>query len=118
MKLSDRQFAFFKKRVLFWIDALDLNEWMVFIKKTGGMKDDDACVEVDLPAMRAHITIRSDADVVDDEWFEDCAQHEVVELLLIQLQTMAESRGWSQSKFQSEVHSVVHRIQKLMRKIK
>lgn len=124
VKFSNSDFQLFKSECELWIKRAGLTEWeFMFVYGDIPFPSDDsiACTLADMQKMTAVIyfpeTLKDCADILafsKAELIKRSAFHEIGEVLTMPLQLDAQARTYSASVVESHVHSLIHRIYKLM----
>jgi len=113
MYTTQKDFELFKKEANKWIDRLSLNDW----EYTFFHIDIDADADCTSYFIDKKIVFRLAKDVENEdlskrEYVKKIAQHEVFHALLENLYHQARNRGFCQSDYFAEEHSVIHKLQK------
>ena len=106
----------FKERVGHWIDFYGMWEWEVYFKT----KKMDSMAEVNCATPEKMVTIHINQNLGNicerqgepQEEINTTAHHEVLEIMLDGLYNMALGRNFNTDEWESETHSVIHRIQR------
>ena len=113
-------FELFKKESLKWIDRLGLHGWSyVFyhsdLSKVADLEDSNAVNTAYYKAKTAVLRLNksfNELDKTKNQMIRDCANHEVLHILLSDLSTMAFSRSIDPEIYNAEEHAVINRLQK------
>lgn len=113
MKTSKADFEKFKMFSARWLQALGLTEWDVVYTHSHANDDSLASCATDPEGMNATINLDTRKDDTD---VGELALHEVLELLLAKIDTMARDRTFDDKLFDSERHNVINRIIMLIKR--
>ena len=108
--MTDDEFGVFKAGVLRWVEVFGLNDWdvRVMMRIYDRMVDQDWMAQCDanVSGMKATISIGSllPDDLINEKSLRDSAHHEVLELLLIELDPGKDH----------ERHQVINRLIKVL----
>lgn len=113
---SPAHFALFQKEVLTWIDKVGLYEWeVVFLLDH---LNDQSAVRYNLLGRTATFIFPlfwTDAIVkLNISTVKACAKHEVIELLLAEVFSIASARYVSEEELGAAHHALVRRLEKLL----
>lgn len=121
MKITKKDFQFFKKECQKWIDKLHLNDWKIYY---GFQKDEDNFATFSSHYRARQCTIKlaksfgkkgEVAIYKKREQMKETAFHEVVEgMLLARLEGLARDRNWDDAEWEAEAHAVIHRLQRIL----
>jgi len=122
-KFTRKDWELFQHEFNTLASELALHEWEVLhvweLPKdvTGAM----ACVDADVESMMATIYFTDEPlenpnldGIAKAELITRVAHHEVLELLLYKMEYYARDREWSDSKYESERHNVIHKLQTII----
>jgi hypothetical protein len=105
MKTTARDFRTFQAQCRFWIKYFGLKGWDVAFEHCD-LGGDDAQCEHDAEARMA--TLRMNMDVSEENIADKLAFHEVMELLLADLSTIASRRSATETEIGSAIHNIIH----------
>ena len=111
-----RHIELFQKEVLFWVDKIGLPEWeIVFVH---GPLDAQSSIRYNLLGRTATFTFPlywTDAIVpLNIATIKACAKHEVIELMLAEVFSIAAARYVSEEGLGAAAHALVRRLEKLL----
>jgi hypothetical protein len=119
IEFNEEDFKYFKKECRWWLNRLSLGDWEVDIVLEGTGDDDVlGATKANYEGKSAMIylapVVESDEVLAKskEEHLRMTARHEVLEVLLMTVQMMAQRREWDSENFNSEIHSVIHRLEK------
>lgn len=125
MKFDESDFAMFKVECEYWIAMLGLHDWEFLYVFEAPDDDAIACTLGNMEKMTAVIYFTKAISKCNDvkalsktEIVIKAGQHEVLEVLLMKLQVLAQSRSFQPSIFTSEVHSVIHRVAMILDRLR
>ena len=113
MKTSKVDFEKFKTFAAKWLQALGLTEWDVVYTHNQANDDSLASCATDPEGMNATLNLDTRKDDTD---IGELALHEVLELLLAKMDTMARDRTFDDKLFDSERHNVINRIMMIIKR--
>ena len=117
MKFDDDDFKLFKVECAYWIAMLGLHEWEFLYVFDAPDEEAMACTLGNMEKMTAVIYFPRSISHCNDvkamcrtDIIIKAAQHEILEVLLMRIQVLAQSRSFQPDIFTGEVHSVIHRM--------
>ena len=112
---SEEDFTVFKEECNNWIRKFQLNEWEVEYQHLL-VEGCYAQCEYDYMSMSARLKLSVDwrERPITDIALRKTAMHEICELLLAKLVVLANSRFIDHDSIDSEIHSIIHRIQNIV----
>ena len=117
MKLTNKDFKFFKSECAKWIDKLGLYEWGV-LYSFESVTDSAGSTEVGYDGCWAIITLSIDYPNDDmlpkKPHIQKVALHECLELLLATLNILGKSRIFDESEFNHERHRIINKLMRLL----
>lgn len=110
MKTSPEDFAVFRAEATRWLEILGLMDFDIAIQHAP--LSPDACAQTDsrMYGRTAVLTLNSDYDDTYREDPRELALHEVCEVLLAPLESLAQARTWDPDTYVSERHAVINRL--------
>ncbi len=118
MMLKEKDFVYFKKQCAYWIDKFGLTDWDISYE-FGGLEDHNgggcmanyvACHAI----IKLHPSFDDDYLISKEQYLKTNALHEVLELLLIPMQILAESREWNYAEYEHQRHRIIQRLSKVL----
>jgi len=111
-KTTQKDFEYFKDRCNFWQEFFGLINWKIYLdhKKTDVLAScyTDYCGQV------ATLTLSTSWNMpVTKESLNVSAIHEVLEIMLSPLMSMAKSRVWDYEDYEKEHHSIIRTLERL-----
>ena len=115
MKLTKNQFALFCEEVQKWRDRAGLLRWSLSVGDEVSNDDSDAECWGNLLSGIAGISIKQNWDSKpSDRYITQLAFHEVMELLLLPLSTLAEERFCTENQLEMARHDVIRTLEHLL----
>ena len=110
-KITAADFKIFKKAVYYWQKKLNLQEWELAVSLDKISKDNRAEIICNFPGMIASISLGKTWNMTSTKAdLEKCALHEVLELLLMDLQDMAFTT-YSTLKVTNAAHTIIRKLE-------
>ena len=117
MKATKLDFKYFSERVRYWQNYFGLTEWdlNVYFLPLGdkAFDGDEICsTNTDLQSMQATICMCMDwqDDSVTKKDMEETALHEVLEIMLSEVEELGDARYIRKGELRSAVHKVINRL--------
>jgi len=106
---SNEHYELFKSECLKWQDILSLKDWYVDFEHDLIIEGNEACAHMDINAKAATLILSTEwVGQVNDETVKMAAFHEMCEVLLCQLQMLANERfNVSPEQVVESVHSII-----------
>ena len=116
MKTTKADFELFKRECQKWIDRYELNNLKFYYKLDD---TDDSFAEYYYSEWMQKITVIlskefSEPMIDKKQQIKDTAFHEITEILLVPLRTMAEKRNFDREEMEKETHRIIHKLQKVL----
>ena len=114
--MNKAQFKLFKKHVKKWRDCFGLNQYRLTVE-FDKIEDADTAAETGMDAQNglAHITLNKNCYGLSDKFLNELAFHEVVEVLLNPLRSMA-NRHYNWQLVDKEIHQVIRTLENVVLK--
>ena len=113
-KTTDKHFTVFKKHVHLWLDHFGLKDWEIIIDHDIPVSASDALAacSIDLPQRFARIYLNTtwDDNHPTEQLLKCSAFHEVCELMLGEMNTLAKARFATDDEIDSARHAVIARL--------
>jgi len=117
-QLTDKQIKFFISEVQRWCKFFSINDWEVMVDDNAEDGTYGQCLG-DTPSRLSVISVRGDWDVEpSNKRLSRTAFHEVCELMLIDLSTLAEDRFVTRRQLETERHRVIRKLENVVWKSK
>ena len=120
MKLKQRDFEYFKKECKKWIDRLGLYDWEVYYLFGGLDENNGGGCWANYTGCQATIKLNPIFDddnlMTKEHYLEVTALHEILELTLMPIQILAESREFDGMEFEHQRHRIIQRLTNLLEK--
>ena len=116
-KTTNKDFKIFRDECRKWIDIFGLKSWSVkYDHRNAAGKDTLASCCYSVTDRVATLVLSKDwgNDVVDDYQIEKSAFHEVCELFLANIRTLAEYRYTTMLEIDEEVHAVIRTLENVL----
>ena len=121
MKLTNKDFGFFKKECKKWVDKLGLGGWDINYGMRD-LKDNRAQLTAVYSGNLATITLNSDVDafffpdgsITKQAEIKSSARHEMLELFLYRLRAMAFDRSIDSGEWDAETHQIIHTLERIL----
>ena len=110
MKTNDEDFKKFQDEITRWIEVFGLHEWDCSFDHEQLGKGTWAQCDSQHEGHSAVFSLNTDVDAPKAEDPQELGLHEAVELLLADMETLAESRSWDANTWEAARHMVVNRI--------
>jgi len=113
-KLTNKDFEYFKNKCGYWQNKLSLNTWEIdyyFTSEEGNMAECSTNYE----GRKASIGLAKKWQTsISKKELDRTALHEILELLLAPLMSLAQARVWSQDDYIKENHMVIRILEKML----
>lgn len=117
MKTSKKQFNEFKYWFMYYQKLLNLNNWKIYFKHEA--LGDNCFAAIDYNSEDKTATASLNLNIGKEHFKEVCpqnhAKHEALELLLADLNVMAESRFISNNEIKITSHSIIRTLEKVIK---
>lgn len=115
MKITEKHFKAFKRYAEEWIEHIGLTDWEISFK-FGKIEDEcgensSGYAEIDPDAKRAIIMLNNEIDIISgtiDDELHNVAFHEVMEVMLLEHQVVAEYRNEKDT--ERVKHGIINRL--------
>jgi len=120
IKLSKKHFKKFIKYCEYWKKVLNLLNWKIYYSFSS--IDNLAQVETNYSGRNATITLSTVWNLPDnalvniEEELERTALHEILELLLSPLESLAMDRAWDAIEYRRNMHEIIRIFENILRK--
>ncbi|RLF27231.1 MAG: hypothetical protein DRN14_05650 [Thermoplasmata archaeon] len=120
IKLSKKHFKKFIKYCEYWKKVLNLLNWKIYYSFSS--IDNLAQVETNYSGRNATITLSTVWNLPDntlvnmEEELERTALHEILELLLSPLESLAMDRTWDAIEYRRNMHEIIRIFENILRK--
>ena len=113
------QFELFKLKFNHWVDEFGLKEWAIDFEHNNKDPESLAWIRFNVFGRTATVGLTEywGEDVSSDKMVEQCAFHELMELLLAKLAVIPFIRTTDEEGVSEEVHIVIRRLENYMIKI-
>ena len=115
MKLTSKDFEYFKDRCHFWIERFGMIDWQVHYEM-GDIEDNRGRCLAHYKGRVATIALTDNLDCRRKELHENLdrtAFHEVMELFLSPLECCARSRIWDDDIYDRENHAIIRTLENI-----
>lgn len=119
VKTTVSQFKYFQSRCYYWQDRLSLGDWKLFFQHASHTEDEDCLAGCawDIPGRAATIYFApewSKLSLPTQDNLNIVACHELCELLLAHLSTMAHHSDLKDFRVDETVHAIIRRLEKAL----
>jgi hypothetical protein len=118
MRTTNEHFEIFAEKCREWINLLSLGDWDIDILHENNLDMPHALATTEGHLLQHHGIIRFGRswpkEYLNDEQIKRIALHEVIELMLIELRILAESRFLQPEEIDRSVHTIIQRLTNML----
>ncbi len=116
---TKEQFELFKLKFYYWADEFGLKEWAIDFEHNDKETESLAWIRFNVFGRTATVGLTLDwgEDDMSDKMVEQCAFHELMELMLAKMAVIPFIRTTDEEGVNEEVHIIIRRWENFMRKI-
>ena len=108
-KTTASDFKYFKERCEYWINIYNLKNWRIYYLHEQDDGTAKACIDYDSEAMTVALTLQKSwgSNIISKDELDKTAFHEVQEILLTKIHSIAQSRSYEPYFLEQARHEII-----------